>query len=97
MRIGPRWVRRPGSTWWEYCQLAIATTTGASGGTFLNSSMPSRWLLTKPCSAPSGTGAARRTDQPLRSSSVVMIASSSTWVGQLAMFARTRESPLVTR
>ena len=31
-RIGPRWLRRPASTWWLYCQMASATTSGASGG-----------------------------------------------------------------
>ena len=39
-RIGPRWVRSPASTWWLYCHTASTTSSGASGGSRLNTSMP---------------------------------------------------------
>ena len=48
VRTGPRWVRSPASTWWLYCQFAVATISGASGGICLNTSMPIRWERMKP-------------------------------------------------
>ena len=48
VRIGPRCVRRPASTWWLYCQTASATISGASAGMHLNTSRPMRWLQMKP-------------------------------------------------
>ncbi len=32
VRMGPLWVVRPARTWWEYCQTASATTSGAFSG-----------------------------------------------------------------
>ena len=55
-RIGPRWVRRPGSTWWLYCQTASTTTSGASGGSPLKTSIPARWLSMNPCPPSASTG-----------------------------------------
>ena len=48
MLMNLRGVRNPASTWWLYCQTASTTTIGASGGTFLNTSIPLRWLSMKP-------------------------------------------------
>ena len=31
VKIGPLWLRSPGSTWWLYCHAAVANTSFASG------------------------------------------------------------------
>ena len=49
VRIGPLWVVSPARTWWEYCQTASATTSGASGSIFRKTAMPYFWLSMKPC------------------------------------------------
>ncbi len=94
VRIGPRWVRRPASTWWLYCQTASATMSGASAGMFLNTSRPMRWLLMNPCPVAGSTGFARSTDHPSVPSAAAMSLSSCCCVGQPAVFAEGRRSPL---
>ena len=93
VRIGPRWVRSPGRTWWLYCQLAVATISGASAGMSRNTSMPIRWERMKPCPNSGSGPKARCTLQPVASTASVTIRSSSCWKGQAGTFALSRESP----
>jgi hypothetical protein len=52
VRTGPRWVRRPGSTWCEYCHTASATMRGADGSILEKISIPSFCDPMKPCRCP---------------------------------------------
>ena len=97
VRIGPRCVRSPASTWCEYCQFAIATMRGASSGMFLKTSRPMRWLEMKPWPVCGSTSNPRTTLQPSASTAAVTPASTFFCVSQPAMFADSRRSPLVMR
>ena len=97
VRIGPRWVRSPASTWWLYCQTASATISGASGGIERNTSSPIRCELMNPCPVAGSTSFARTTVQPRSANAAVTSASIEAWVGQPAWFADSRRSPLATR
>ena len=95
-RIGPRWLRRPASTWWLYCHTASTTTTGASGGMALNTSIPIRWPSMKPCPFAASTGWARRTRRPSASTAAAKSRSSCSCTGQHVTLALGRTSPLAT-
>ncbi len=96
VRIGPRWRRSPGRTWWLYCQTASATTSGASRSMPAKTSMPIRWLEMKPCPRDESTGCARRTVTPCRPNAASTLRSSSSWAGQPSRFAVSRRSPEAT-
>src|SRR4029077_6549070 len=49
VRIGPRWLDKPGRTCVTYCQTASATINGASGSSWRKTSMPIFWESTNPC------------------------------------------------
>ena len=48
VRMGPRWLTSPASTWCEYCQTASATMSGAVGSRRANTSIPSFCEAMKP-------------------------------------------------
>ncbi len=90
-------MRSPARTWWLYCQFAVATMSGASGGMSLKTSMPMRWERMKPWPSSGSGSKARRTDQPAASTASPTIRSSSCWKGQAGTFALSRRSPLGMR
>jgi hypothetical protein len=97
VRIGPRWLRSPASTWWLYCHTASATISGASGGTVAKTCNPRRWLSMKPCRACGSNWWARTTLHPRSANAAVTAFSSASCAGQPAAFAAGRRSPLATR
>src|SRR5665213_4080585 len=64
VRIGPRWVDKPGRTWWLYCQTASATMSGALGSRWRKTSMPIFCESMKTCSLAESKEWARTTFQP---------------------------------
>ncbi len=59
VRMGPRWDFSPARTWWEYCQTASATISGALGSSPAKIAMPSFWELMKPWATSGLNGWAR--------------------------------------
>jgi hypothetical protein len=94
---GPRWVRRPASTWWLYCQTASATISGASSGMRVKTSSPIRWLLMKPWPLVRVLLVRPHQRPAVPGERVATSASSACCSGHPAALADSRRSPLATR
>ena len=97
VRIGPRWVSNPGSTWWEYCQTASATMIGISGSMDAKTSIPFFWESINPCLAPRFGWWARFNLKPQFWTALANAFSISCWAAQQTSLADVRRSPLAIR